>query len=123
MRYIYEKASQVYAWLGGTGHDDWKVIQLFQRLEEALIQGQTEIGRYKIRWDNMNLHELNLEDVDSDVWLELIHFFGRAYFSRTWVLQELMYDKGRKNVIFGCGQLECHASAVWRSVQFLHSNE
>lgn len=123
MRYIYEEASQVYAWLGGAGQDDWKVVRLFQRLDESLIQGQTEIGRCKIRWDNMNLYELNLEDVDSNVWLRLILFFGRAYFSRTWVLQELMFDKGRKNVIFGCGQLECHASAVWRSVQFLHSNE
>ena len=76
----------------------------------------------EVHWGNPNLPELNLENDESDVWLELILFFERPYFSRTWVLQELMFDKGRNNIIFGCGQHECPASDVWNCVQFLQSN-
>ena len=123
MKFIYEKASQVYAWLGEADHSDCKVIQLFQKIEKSLIRGEIGVSRCKIRWENTNLEELNLEDIDSEVWTSLIAFFGRPYFSRTWVLQELMFKKGPNNVVFGCGQLECHASAVWRSVNFLDSSE
>ena len=123
MRYIYAKASRVFAWLGILHHRDQEVIRIFTKLEKFLMKGYPEVSNCKIRWENLNLEELDLVHTESDVWPLLIGFFGKPYFSRTWVLQELMFEKGRKNVIFGCGTLEWPATALWRSVHFLHSNK
>ena len=119
MKCIYEKASAIFAWLGVADNIDRKVMTLFNELERGLVFGQIHRCGSLTEWIDANLSWLHFESTDSKFWIHLIDFLGRPYFSRVWVLQELMFRKPRGNLFYGCGELTCYTTALWRSVHFL----
>jgi hypothetical protein len=113
MRYIYQRAKQVIAWLGEKENMDHLAFQLMDLLN----------NRFQFRWViedqrvkkvcHFSREELGLPDRFHPSWKALCGFLTRPFFFRVWIIQEILvakecifqfgeYKVDRK-IIFGIG--------------------
>ena len=100
MRTIYGKAARVCVWLG---EPDTTSLDLLQKITHRV--GVREMLFDQDVYEKGMLSRLGLLDIADPAWTSLINFISCPYFTRIWVLQELvMANKPRIRV--ACGRLK-----------------
>ena len=103
MREIYSKAKQVYAWLGEPDRASVNLLhKICTRMSEQDFLG---IGDNIVREKALeNLERYGLPGFEDPAWMSLLIFADRPYFSRVWVVQELVMA-GTANITVACGRV------------------
>ena len=104
MSLIYERAKEVIVWLGGEQEDDGAAIDMIKRLHGALPSFE------KSRWSVYE--EYGLPPFAGPGWHSLVKFLQKRWFSRTWVIQEVVKAQ---SVLILCGKL----SLKWQVLEEL----
>lgn len=89
MGFIYRKANQVLVWLGNDNPHMTLAIDLLHKLSSQHFYGHN--------YGPKNI----VTSLDENQWTALIYFFTRSWWSRIWVVQEVMYGQ---EVIVVCGK-------------------
>jgi hypothetical protein len=123
---IYSRADLVVAWLGkqdeGTkcGLD---LIRLLTTVTEQRSSEQVARPGEKRKYQSLRLDELEklgLPDVTSRVWDHLFSVLSRQWFSRVWIIQELVAAKA---CIFLCGGDIIDSSMLLRLGQIIEEDK
>jgi len=101
MRQIFNRASQVVAWLGGEDPDTKSAFALVEKISAATTSVTPEAIRDNF-WTPRFMESMGLPQLPSTQWYTLSKLFGRPYFKRIWVVQELVVAT---NVIARYGSL------------------
>ncbi len=101
MRQIFNHASQVVAWLGEEDTDTKSAFALVEKISAATTSVSPEAVRDNF-WTPRFMEDMGLPQLPSTQWYTLSKLFGRAYFKRIWVIQELVVST---NVIARYGSL------------------
>ena len=97
---IYSKASQVIVWLGKADTDTQLAFDLIKRLTIELVN-QWEKGQKVVDESGNEYYPLDLGSADSPGWLAWRKLFGRPWFSRLWVFQEVVLSQ---TALIVCGE-------------------
>ena len=100
MKDIYSRAKKVFVWLG---QPCWVTFELLLNIWEKV--GLERLISGKADYDHGVLHRFGLPDTPDPSWYSLLRFFARPYFSRIWVVQELVIA-GYANTIGVCGRVQ-----------------
>jgi hypothetical protein len=98
---IYQGASVVIAWLGEASSETENALRSFRKSSKDLVS-------------SMELRAIFLESVKS--WSSLVELFQRPYWSRVWIVQELVLAQ---DLIFQCGRESIDGSDMAALVQLL----
>lgn len=96
MSHIYRKASMVISWLGPADEDSNRAIPLMQRLNKLRcfddMQGYEQCSRYSDFMGQILGEDctIQIDSIPVEQFERLTRFLARNYFSRCWVLQEVM---------------------------------
>lgn len=102
MRDIYHNASRVIVWLGKEEESDRIAYSLMQRIVLAFDKPLP-------RMDYVNLPPGLPQTLADPQWTYLRRFFNKPWFSRIWIVQEILMAK---KSIFICGPLELETDVV-----------
>ncbi|KAH6844716.1 dynactin p62 family-domain-containing protein [Chaetomium sp. MPI-CAGE-AT-0009] len=89
MGQIYERAEIVYTWLGDEADDSAQAMVLLQILQKAIFEDKPGL-----------LNILQNGHTFVPAWRALIPLFRRPYWTRVWIIQEVLLGK---NVMLCCG--------------------
>ncbi|KAI0137323.1 heterokaryon incompatibility protein-domain-containing protein [Xylariales sp. AK1849] len=108
MRDIYASAINVVVWLGES--DRW--VDKFAKLMSVIPSSDLE-----------DLDTQQRDDHYSKPWrirfiLLAVHFFSRPWFSRIWIVQEVVVPKADPRVL--CGAHDWHLSQILKVIDFVH---
>lgn len=95
MSRIYAQAHHVFVWLGKDSETDTLAYEMLQRFKRAFSKDSTY--EYNI---NTNTETQTLPTAFNPDWTALVKLFQRAWFSRVWVIQEVVKAK-EVSVAFG----------------------
>ncbi|KAE9377500.1 hypothetical protein N431DRAFT_398444 [Stipitochalara longipes BDJ] len=116
---IYSQAKSVISWLGKSGDDSDKAIELIRNFgEQARKYLHKEIPASLLPfWETMHWHDF-LNDVlrfpmEEQNWVALWKLFGRPYWSRVWIVQELV---GAGIALQSRGIILCGTASVEKSL-------
>lgn len=111
MRDIYRSAENVVVYLGEESDGLSRAMKLFEELNSKAEEDGGEIER-------ASLIRGELPSPYEEVWYRLHDFFNRPWFSRIWVVQEIVMASEDPEVI--CGSFTLRWSSVVRVAKFLH---
>ncbi|KAF5873533.1 putative heterokaryon incompatibility protein [Botrytis fragariae] len=83
MARIYKHAFNTVIWLGQWGPDSDSVIQLLKDINITLLFNQSNV-------DSENFERMQLPRSDSKTWHALWRFLSHPWFTRLWIIQEVM---------------------------------
>lgn len=109
MRWIFSGASEVIAWLGEEEEGTSGAFSLI----EVITAATTNLDLEDIRdtfWTHYSFEIMGLPQLVSPEWYGLFKLFGRPYFRRIWVVQELVVCK---KATVRCGSL----TVLWDDLQ------
>ena len=89
MRKIFNRASQVIAWLGEEDSDTKSAFALVEKINAVTTSVTPEAVRNNF-WAPRFMEDLGLPRLPDAQWFTLSKLFGRPYFKRIWVVQELV---------------------------------
>jgi hypothetical protein len=122
MRDIYHSASNVVIYLGETSPGLDRAMRLFRSLESSAAEW-TPPPDDDVSRDN-NTHGTRSSEIRSrfpppydEVWYRFHDFFNRAWFSRIWIVQEVVVASGDPDVI--CGEYALSWSSVAAVAEFV----
>ncbi|KAI1212046.1 HET-domain-containing protein [Annulohypoxylon truncatum] len=113
MTSIYSNAANVVVWLGTADDDAREAHALLSEYTPALLAITADIisgnpdtpiiaGMINI-YDDAKLHEkYNITQKSMDSWRALVRFFSRRWFSRIWIVQEMVFNVSH---LICCGPL------------------
>ncbi|KAI0839435.1 HET-domain-containing protein [Hypoxylon sp. FL0890] len=113
MTSIYLNAANVVVWLGKDDKDAHEAHELLSEYTPALKQIATELvlgnpegevraGMVNL-YDDAKLHEkYHLRPKTMDTWKALVRFLSRRWFSRIWIVQEMIFNRSH---LMCCGPL------------------
>ena len=101
MRQIFNRAHQVIAWLGEEDTDTKSAFALVERISAVTTNVTPEAVRDNF-WTPQFMENVGLPRLPSAQWYILSKLFGRPYFKRIWIIQELVVST---NVIARYGSL------------------
>jgi hypothetical protein len=126
---IYYHAEHVAIWLGKGDESTCNgitVMQLFNDSFAIYIQDMSKLARTKfgqeMDWkpDDIELYRLlNMEPPNQEEWESMRHLFRRSWFSRLWVVQELMMAQ---SYTFLCGDMAIPAWTFETFCKFMFYN-
>ena len=89
MRQIFNRASQVTAWLGEEDADTKSAFALVEKISAVTTNVTPEAVRENF-WTPQFMENMGLPRLPNAQWYTLSKLFGRPYFKRIWVIQELV---------------------------------
>ena len=89
MRQIFNRASQVTAWLGEEDTDTKSAFALVEKISAVTTNITQEAVRDNF-WTPHFMENIGLPRLPNAQWYTLSKLFGRPYFKRIWVVQELV---------------------------------
>ena len=92
MRRIFNHASQVTAWLGEEDTDTKSAFSLVEKISAVTTSVTPEAVRDNF-WTPLFMENMGLPRLPSVQWYTLSKLFGRPYFKRIWVVQEIVVAK------------------------------
>ena len=104
MRQIFNRAGHVIAWLGEEDTDTQSAFALVEKISAATTNVTPDAVRDNF-WTPQFMENMGLPRLPSAQWYTLSKLFGRPYFKRIWVVQELVVSK---NAIARYGSLTIH---------------
>jgi hypothetical protein len=94
MGQIYSKAALVISWVGTPGEDASIAFELISRLNPIVKLWRSEKPKFTYVHNSDKLFErAGVTKVRPREWMALISFFERQYFSRAWIVQEIVLAK------------------------------
>jgi hypothetical protein len=112
MRGIYGNAQTVIAWLGGEENNSDEAIDLIQILCGASVDGRGEEVAARLRNDPAYLGR--------GCWMALEHFMRRDYWTRLWIIQEVVL--GSTSLALLCGNRFIHWTSFCQGIGFLYEH-
>lgn len=124
MAEIYGKAREVIAWLGKSDENTSDIAQLISVL--ALVSDHTtfepdNVKEGRVFFDGSKeetLAQFGLPKLSNSVWGFLKPFFGRRWFQRVWIIQEMVLAR---NIEVLCGPIIISWEDLWKTSSFLIS--
>ncbi|KAL1645065.1 hypothetical protein SLS61_008498 [Didymella pomorum] len=117
---IYRKADKVIVWLGPHRDDSDLALGVLKTMEALGDYREEKKSHGEVRfWDNSDktkLLELNQSKDAHRSWVGLVKLFGRAWWRRTWVVQEALLPR---DFIFKCGNSDVNWSTIWHALENL----
>lgn len=117
---IYRKADKVIVWLGPHRDDSDLALEVLKTMEALGDYREEKKSQGEVRfWDNSDktkLLELNQSKDAHRSWVGLVKLFGRAWWRRTWVVQEALLPR---DFIFKCGNSDVNWSTIWHALENL----
>ncbi|OIW33087.1 HET-domain-containing protein [Coniochaeta ligniaria NRRL 30616] len=103
MRNIYQSAENVVIYLGEDCHGLDRVMQLFHQLqaEAEVWTGDRRTARDLRDLDDTSIIRSRFPPAYDEVWYRFHDFFNRPWFSRIWIIQEVVMAAGDPEVICG----------------------
>ena len=92
MRQIFNRAAQVIAWLGEEDADTQSAFALVEKISAATTNVTPDAVRDNF-WTPQFMENMGLPRLPSAQWYTLSKLFGRPYFKRIWIVQELVVSK------------------------------
>ena len=114
MKTIYGRASQVRVWLGEDDKNSLEAVTLICKICNLMLEGRIEYAGLrspKVPFIPEVLQKLDLPQKDHSSWISLFKLVGRPYFSRIWILQEIVL--ARDSVKITCGRY----TITWKSLK------
>lgn len=114
MKTIYGRASQVRVWLGEDVEDSLPAMALICRIRNLMLEGHIEYlsdESPQVPCIPETLQRLGLPQMEHSSWTSLLKLVGRSYFSRIWILQEILVAKN--SVMIMCGRY----TITWNSLE------
>ncbi|KAK5652674.1 hypothetical protein OQA88_10268 [Cercophora sp. LCS_1] len=115
MNRIYTQAKSVIAWLGADNGTTSAALEGLVRvalLDRAKANEAFISGRF-------NAAALGLDDIPGDTWAALYHYFDRVWFTRAWVMQEVVLAR---ELVLLCGSLFTTWDVTSLAVSFLSNS-
>lgn len=114
MGQIYSHAKKVLVWLGDATPDVPQALDLVNHIVDACLQHHAMTDKNLDALDDLkylsaNVSEALLPEFDKATWLAFRNFYIRPWFSRVWVVQEVM--KARTAIAI-CGEFEIEWARV-----------
>ncbi|KAI9739961.1 MAG: hypothetical protein M1818_005017 [Claussenomyces sp. TS43310] len=101
---IFRCARQVVMWVGKETEFDGMAFALFKQLREVFKTfGRVDFDFQQVGPDDRTSPGYGLPETGADDWIALIRLFQRPYFTRTWVIQEVVMAS---NALLACGHFE-----------------
>ena len=131
MATIFGRATRVLIWLGPQGNLPHDAFQMLSILAELWTQRKTKMvqeGELRpLSWTKVGMLEmLFLQPWDKDLWVAIYELVNRSYFSRTWIVQEIVVTRNPKVL---CGSSEMSwtdfvlaTAYLSKSLYHLHQN-
>lgn len=95
MGQIYSKASLVIAWVGMFDEDARTAFKLILRLKPIVELWKSERSKFTYFHNSDELFEkTGVGTVTPEEWEALVSFYERQYFSRAWIVQEIVLARG-----------------------------
>jgi Heterokaryon incompatibility protein (HET) len=95
MGQIYSKAILVMTWVGTSDQAAWTAFKLISRLKPIVELWQSKEFKFAYFHNSDELFErTGVSTVTPEEWEALISFYERQYFSRAWIVQEIVLAKG-----------------------------
>jgi hypothetical protein len=125
MATIYSNCEAAIMWLGPEGNASNTALGLIDKLNQSTDEHFDDCWR-KARVDNKTTYAdlsrlfplLDLTPFTPDEWLSLILFFDRAWYHRTWIIQECILPR---NGTLWCGELRREITGLLtRPIRILH---
>lgn len=120
MRDIYSKAQRVVAYLGPKDSETNTACELIRQLCTLFVTGRLDLKGEALKvsvpvaktypFRDEKLQELGLPSTDAQDWVALANLLNRPYFTRVWVLQELVMAPPDIHVF--CGSYEMRWDAL-----------
>ncbi|KAI0551889.1 heterokaryon incompatibility protein-domain-containing protein [Xylaria curta] len=115
MRKIYQMARSVQIWLGPEKNDSelaLKLINQFPSFDYGVVHSQSTSTSFRwMRSTDMEQMEHDLDNNDTrTMWLAVSHLFERAWWNRTWVVQEATVAN---DIVFTCGNETIDWWSIW----------
>ena len=92
MRQIFNRANQVIAWLGEEDADTKSAFDLVEKISAVTTSVTPEAVRDNF-WTPQLMEDMGLPRMPDAQWFTLSKLFGRPYFKRIWVVQELVVSR------------------------------
>lgn len=116
MRAIYSRAKSVNAWLGVSDDNSDRAIDCLLVMQDVMqhCSGYELVAK---------IFRESSDVVPRSMWLALFAFLTRSYWSRAWIIQELVL--GQENVVFLCGDKEINLQPLseWALFAFIYIEE
>jgi hypothetical protein len=92
MRQIYAQASVVYVWVGEATRLEEEAFSSLPKITESLGQADesSNLNQYWVPTVKLKYAELGLPVSESPIWPALGQIFNRSWFTRLWILQEVL---------------------------------
>lgn len=117
---IYRKADRVIVWLGPQRDESDLALELLRKMEIFGDHGKGSESLKEVHfWDDSDktkLLELSKSRDAQRSWLALLKLFGRAWWRRTWVVQEALLPR---DFIFKCGNSDVNWWTIWHALENL----
>ena len=119
MNQIYRKAKQVRVWLGLGDEFTSSCLALLDRFGDLRREGKTSWPpvRAPDLFCDDEMERLGLPKVDDPVWIAFLRLLNRSYFTRVWVVQELVM--AAKPIMVYCGELSFRWDSLEETVAWL----
>ncbi|OCK73367.1 HET-domain-containing protein [Lepidopterella palustris CBS 459.81] len=115
MRSIYECSTRVVVWLGQHAKSA-QGVDLLTRIQQLALEDYGKmVGRDQALGPE-DLRALGLPSVNSTEWRALDSLFGREWFTRVWIIQELVVSKDSLVI---CGNRSFSWTELARAAQFI----
>ena len=114
MRDIYRRATRTFIWLGVEGENSTVGLELATRLYEASQSGVTKDVSKRSWWPTAK-HD-RLTAVPSKAWKAFFDLLNRPWFTRAWVVQEVVVSS---NLWVVCGDKLIHWSVLVGAILYL----
>jgi hypothetical protein len=126
MSRIYQRAYNTVIWLGPATDGSDSAMRLLDDIDHRLRFGDSDLGPADFK-------SVGLPPPDSEVWHELWHLLSRQWFTRTWVVQEVILSLipwvacGHSHlpwasVVDACLNLSTRGVSRWLQQRFGHSS-
>ncbi|KAL0256060.1 Ubiquitin-like protein [Diplodia seriata] len=115
---IYETAEAVIAWLGEPDIRARNALKLAERLSQADFGKLTHAKDWNLAFEDPDFYRVHgIDPISREQWLDYALFFGRNWFTRAWILQEVRLAK-KAEVL--CGDMFCAMGMLRQSLQFVN---
>ena len=104
---IYRRATRTLIWLGVESVNSTAGLALANRLYKASQSGEKKNGAKRSWWPTANQDQLTI--VPSKTWKAFFDLFNRPWFTRAWVVQEVVVSS---NLWIVCGDKVIHWSVL-----------
>ena len=113
MRFIYNRAELVIAWLGLEDEYTGAAFQLIQTILTKHVSTDLSLdAEPEAIWDEQQMDAMGLPHFPSFAWEALARLFERPYFRRIWVVQEVVVAS---DTIIRCGSF----TISWEHVEYI----